>query len=108
MEDRRVWAAAIFPIGHSEVFGGMWDSDQLHWTRAEAVAKIEDHVVKMGLLPMEWTSGEGDLMIGRTHYPGNGQLRYAVLVRSVRPPKGGPPDIPEAMISPVRSLGGGR
>ena len=72
MEDRRVWAAAIFPIGHSEVFGGMWDSDQLHWTRAEAVTEIEDRVVKMGLLPMEWTSGEGDLMIGRTHYPGNG------------------------------------
>jgi hypothetical protein len=56
MEDGRVWAAAMFPIGHSEVFGGMWDSDQLHWTLAEAVAEIEAHVVKMGLLPMEWTS----------------------------------------------------
>src|SRR5215510_10110913 len=79
MQNRRVWAAAIFPIGHSEVFGGMWDSDQLHWTRAEAVSEIEDHVVKMGLLPMEWTSAERDLMIGRTHHPGNDQLRYAVL-----------------------------
>src|SRR5215475_5805542 len=97
MQNRRVWAAAIFPIGHSEVFGGMWDSDQLHWTRAEAVAEIEDHVVKMGLLPMEWTSGEGDLLVGRTHHPGNDQQRYAVIVRSARLPKGEPPLIPETM-----------
>ncbi len=94
MDERRVWAAAIFPIGHSEVFGGMWDSDQLHWTRAEAVAEIEHHVMKMGLLPMEWTSGEGGLVIGRTHHPGNEQLRFAVLVRSVWLPKGEPPDNP--------------
>jgi hypothetical protein len=94
MENRRVWAAAIFPIGNSEVFGGMWDSDQLYWTRAEAVAEIEDHVVKMGLLPMEWTTGEGDLMIGRTHYPGNDQPRFAVLVRRARPPKAKPRNAP--------------
>jgi hypothetical protein len=89
MENRGMWGAAMFPIRNSEVFGGMWDSDPLHWTRAEAVAEIEDHVVKVGLLPMEWTSGEGDLMIGRTH--GNDKQRYAVLVRSARLPKREPP-----------------
>src|SRR5271166_5306753 len=52
VDERRVWAAAIFPIGHSEVFGGMWDTNQLYWTRAEAIAEIEDQVIKMGLLPM--------------------------------------------------------
>ena len=91
MENRRVWAAAIFPIGHAEVFGGMWDSDQLHWTRAAAIGEIENHVVKMGLLPMQWTSGAGDLMIGRTHYPGNEQRVFAAMVRSVRLPEGEPP-----------------
>ena len=91
MDERRVWAAAIFPIGHSEVFGGMWDTNQLYWTRAEAIAEIEDQVIKMGLLPMEWTSGEGDLMIGRTHFPGDEQSRFAVLVRSARLPEGEPP-----------------
>jgi hypothetical protein len=86
-----VWAAAIFPIGHAEVFGGMWDSDQLHWTRAAAVSEIEARVTEMGLLPMEWTRAEGDLIIGRTHYPGNEQRGFAVMVRSVRLPKGEPP-----------------
>jgi hypothetical protein len=65
----RVWAAAIFPIGQAEVFGGMWDSDQLHWTRAAAVSEIEARVIETGLLPMEWTRAEGDLIIGRTHFP---------------------------------------
>ena len=69
MNNRRVWAAAIFPIGHAEVFGGIWDSDRLHWTRAAAIAEIENHVVRMGLLPMQWTSGAGDLMIGRPIIP---------------------------------------
>jgi hypothetical protein len=87
----RVWAAAIFPIGQAEVFGGMWDSDQLHWTRAAAVSEIEARVIEMGLLPMEWTRAEGDLIIGRTHYPGNEQRGFAVMVRSVRLPKGEPP-----------------
>jgi hypothetical protein len=91
MENRRVWAAAIFPIGHAEVFGGMWDSDQLHWTRAGAISEIENHVVKMGLLPMQWTSGAGDLMIVRTHYPGNEQRGFAAMIRSVRLPEGEPP-----------------
>jgi hypothetical protein len=91
MENRRVWAAAIFPIGHAEVFGGMWDSDQLHWTRAAAIGEIENQVVKMGLLPMQWTSGAGNLMIGRTHYPGNEQRGFAAMVRSVRLPEGEPP-----------------
>jgi hypothetical protein len=90
MEHRRAWAAAIFPIGHAEVF----DSDQLHWTRAGAIAEIENHVVKMGLLPMQWTSGAGDLMIGRTHYPGNEQRGFAAMVRSIRLPEGeAPPEM---------------
>lgn len=91
MDERRVWAAAIFPIGQSEVFGGLWDTDQLYWTRAEAIAEIEAHVIKMGLLPMEWTNGEGDLLIGRTHYPNKEQPSFAVLVRSARLPKGESP-----------------
>jgi hypothetical protein len=45
----------------------------------------------MGLLPMQWTSGAGDLMIGRTHYPGNEQRGFAAMVRSVRLPEGEPP-----------------
>ena len=45
----------------------------------------------MGLLPMEWARAEGDLIVGRTRYPGNEQLGFAVMVRSVRLPKGEPP-----------------
>ena len=58
---------------------------------AAAVAEIENQVLKMGLLPMQWTSGAGDLMIGRTHYPGDERLGFAVPVRSVRLPEGEPP-----------------
>lgn len=77
---------------HSEIFGGMWDSNQLHWTRAAAVAEIGEHVIKTGLLPLEWSRGDiqnGDLLIGRTHHPGHGQ-EYAALVRSARLPTGEP------------------
>ena len=66
MDRRRVWAAAMFPIGQADVFGELWNGDQLHWTRAAAVAEIEDRVIKMGLLPLDWTRAEGDLIIGRT------------------------------------------
>ena len=39
MDTRLVWGAVLVPVGHPEVFGGMWDSNQLHWTRAAAVAE---------------------------------------------------------------------
>ena len=97
MDTTLVWGAVLVPIGHPEVFGGMWDSNQLHWTRAAAVAEIEEHVIKMGLLPLEWSRGDvqnGDLLIGRTSSPG-GVQQYAVLVRSGRLPTGEPPsDLP--------------
>jgi len=32
----------------------MWDSDQLHWTRAAGVAEIEDHVIKHSVLPKNY------------------------------------------------------
>jgi hypothetical protein len=99
MDSKRVWGAAIFPIGHPEVFGGMWDSDQLHWTRAAAIAEIESQVIKMGLLPLEWTSGAGDLMVGRTHHPSNKHLEFAVLVRSARMPQGEPQGEPPRELS---------
>ena len=93
MDSRLVWAAVIIPVGNRDVFGGMWDSNQLHWTRAAAVAEIENQVITMGLLPLEWSRGEvqgGDLLIGRTRSPG-GEREYAVLVRSTRLPAGEPP-----------------
>ena len=92
MDTRFVWGAVLVPVGHPEIFGGMWDSNQLHWTRAAAVAEIEGHVIKMGLLPLEWSRGDvqnGDLLIGRTSSPG-GERQYAVLVRSARLPTGEP------------------
>jgi hypothetical protein len=91
----------LVPIGHSEVFGGIWDSNQLHWTRAAAVAEIEEHVIKMGLLPLEWSRGEvqgGDLLIGRTRTPGR-EREYAVLVRSARLPTGEPPSDDQGPVS---------
>src|SRR4051794_15867438 len=92
-----VWGAAIFPIGHGEIFGGMWDSNRLHWTRGAAVAEIEAHVIEMGLLPLQWSRGEvqnGDLLIGRTRLPGKEVRAFAVLVRSMQPPEGDPPTGP--------------
>ena len=91
MDRRRVWAAAMFPIGQADVFGELWNGDQLHWTRAAAVAEIEDRVIKMGLLPLDWTRAEGDLIIGRTQAPGNEKLAYAVMVRSAWLPGDEPP-----------------
>jgi hypothetical protein len=94
MNDRLVWGAVIVPIGHFEIFGGIWDSNRLHWTRAAAVAEIEAHVIEMGLLPLQWSRGEvenGDLLIGRTNAPGNQEKAFAVLVRSAWLPHGEPP-----------------
>jgi hypothetical protein len=51
MDDaRRLWAAGIFPWG-TDIFGGMWDTDQFYRTRAEAIRDIEDHAIKMGYCP---------------------------------------------------------
>ena len=94
MDNRRVWGAAIFPIGRADIFGGIWDSNRLYWTRAAAVAEIEAHVIEMGLLPLQWSRGgveNGDLLIGRTHVPGKEEQAYAVLVRSAWLPEGEPP-----------------
>jgi len=70
---------------------------QFHSTHAAAVAEIEEHVIKVGLLPLEWSRGDvknGDLLIGRTRSPG-GEREYAVLVPSARLPTGEPPsDLP--------------
>jgi len=54
MDERRLWAAGIFPWG-TEIFGGMWDTDRLHRTPTEAIRDIEDHSIKMGLLPISWS-----------------------------------------------------
>ena len=97
MDTKRVWGAAIFPIGHAEIFGGVWDSNRLHWTRVAAVSEIEAHVIEMGLLPLQWSRGEvqnGDLLIGRTHVPGKEEQAFAVLVRSMRLPEGKAPADP--------------
>ena len=97
MSSKIVWGAAIFPIGHAEIFGGVWDSNRLHWTRAAAISEIEAHVIEMGLLPLQWSRGEvenGDLLIGRTHFPGKEEQAFAVLVRSMRLPEGEAPADP--------------
>jgi len=86
MDDtRRLWAAGIFPWG-TEIFGGMWDTDRFYRTRAEAILDIEDHAIKMGLLPISWSTPDEKLTIGRTTKPGNENLTYLVLVRSGRLP----------------------
>jgi hypothetical protein len=86
MDDtRRLWAAGIFPWG-TEIVGGMWDTDRLYRTRAEAILDIEGHAIKMGLLPISWSVPDEKLTIGRTHKPGNENLTYLVLVRSGRLP----------------------
>jgi phosphoglycolate phosphatase-like HAD superfamily hydrolase len=85
MDDaRRLWAAGIFPWG-TEIFGGMWDTDRLYRTRTEAIRDIEDHAIKMGLLPISWSTPDEKLTIGRTRKPGD-DLTYVVLVRSARLP----------------------
>jgi hypothetical protein len=94
MDKRRIWGAAIFPIGRAEVFGGIWDSNRLHWTRAIAVSEIEAHVIEIGLLPLQWSRGNvknGDLLIGSTHVPSKEKQAFGVLVRSIRLPEGEPP-----------------
>jgi hypothetical protein len=88
---KRVWGAVIVPIGHADVFGGMWDVDELFWTVSDAVRGIERHAAKMGLLPVEWEQADEKLLIGRTHAPSDPSKAYALLVRSVRLPQGAPP-----------------
>jgi hypothetical protein len=81
---RRLWAAGIFPWG-TEMFGGMWDTDRFYRTRTEAIRDIEDHAIKMGLLPISWSTPDEKLTIGRTRKPGD-HLTYVALVRSGRLP----------------------
>jgi hypothetical protein len=86
MDDaRRLWVAGIFPWG-TEIFGGIWDTDMFYRTRPEAIRDIEDHAIRMGLLPISWSAPDEKLTIGRTHKPGNENLTYVVLVRSGRLP----------------------
>ena len=51
----------------------------------EAIRDIEDHAIKMGLLPISWSTPDEKLTIGRTRKPGD-DLAYVVLVRSARLP----------------------
>ena len=69
----------------TEIVGGMWDTDRLYRTRTEAIRDIEDHAIKMGLLPISWSTPDEKLTIGRTRKPGD-DLTYVVLVRSARLP----------------------
>jgi hypothetical protein len=62
----------------------MWDTDRFYRSRAEAILDIEDHAIKMGLLPISWSAPDERLTIGRSHKPGNETLTYLVLVRSGR------------------------
>ena len=51
---------------------------QLHWMHAAAVAEIEEHVIKVGLLPLEWSRGDvqkGDLLTDNTRSPASGNER---------------------------------
>jgi hypothetical protein len=64
----------------------VWGTDRFYRTRAEAFIDIEDHAIKMGLLPISWSTPDEKLTIGRTHKPGNETLPYLVLVQSGRLP----------------------
>ena len=85
---KRLWVAVVVPVGHPEIFGGMWDTDELHRTRIEAVKAVEQRVIAMGLLPVTWSQPEERLLIGRTHAPGKPHDAFVLLVRGVYLPRG--------------------
>jgi len=79
---KRLWVAVVVPVGHPEIFGGMWDTDELHRTRIEAVKAVEQRAIAMGLLPVTWSQPEERLLIGRTHAPGEPHDAFVLLVRA--------------------------
>ncbi|MBV8121930.1 MAG: hypothetical protein JO081_18555 [Alphaproteobacteria bacterium] len=83
-EERRGWAAMIFPAGSADVFGAVRGSRQLHWTREAAFKEAEAWVAEMRAGPIRWESVGDGIMIGRIR-------GYGVVVRSVLLPLGPPP-----------------
>jgi hypothetical protein len=84
--ERRVWLAVVYPIGHAEIFGGAWDRDHLHWTREAAEREAPEMASDLGLAPVQWTKIDEVWAIGRCHKIGDETDLYGVTVRAVQLP----------------------
>jgi hypothetical protein len=91
-QERRVWAAALFPIGHAEVFGGARDRDRLHWTKEEAEKDALQLADEMSLSPIRWRVVDEFLRIGFCHRIDHEDEQWAAMVRGVLLPLGSPPE----------------
>ncbi len=86
VESERLWIAVVAAVGYADVFGGEWDSDQLHRTRAGAEAEIYQIALAHDLSPIEWTEITEVWSIGRCHKIGRPIELYVAVVRGVRVP----------------------
>ena len=82
MAGARFWIAAIYPIGHGDVFGGMWGYDLVYDSSDEAISDADEQAARIGLVPIKWAAIDDKLIIGRTHNAHAGR-DYAVIVRSL-------------------------
>jgi hypothetical protein len=85
--ERRVWLAVVYPIGLADIFGGAWDRDQLHWTRAAAEEEAAKIASVLELSSIRWTEITEVWALGRCHKIGNETELYGVTVRGVRLPE---------------------
>ena len=84
-EDRRDWAAMIYPTGVFEVFGAVRGSLGLHWTQRAAREEAEQWVGEMDPpRTIRWQTLDDLMAIGRTD-------GHAVVIRSILLPLGDPP-----------------
>ena len=84
-EDRRGWAAMIYPTGVSEVFGAVRGSLRLHWTQRAAREEAEQWVGEMDPpRTIRWETLDDLMAIGRID-------GHAVVIRSILLPLGDPP-----------------
>jgi len=80
-EDRRAWAAIIFPTGVAEIFGALRGSARLHWMRADAQQEAERWISDMKAGPLRWETIDDQIAIGRCD-------AHVVVVRSILLPRG--------------------
>jgi hypothetical protein len=82
-EERRVWAALLYPSGVADVFGALRGSQRLHWTSQRARAEAEEWIEEMRIGPVTWKSIDNQVIIGRSR-------THVVVIRSILLPRGEP------------------
>jgi hypothetical protein len=91
-ERPRIWISILGPVGHTEIFGGIGQSDEAFWTRTDAQHHATKLAEKRGLGQIEWQMVDETLFIGRCSKIGDETSQWVAVLASIRLPQGKPPE----------------